>query len=125
MQQTLSASSSVIRVLVIANSVVMQAGLEALLSNSPELDIVDSATRASALTPQRLTRQTLIQQMERSQPDVVLWEWDDAESELLSLLLPSDASDVSDVLVADGIQPNGTQQRYQQWSRTADRRGDG
>jgi two-component system, NarL family, response regulator YdfI len=82
MQQNSSASGSVIRVLVIASSVVMQAGLEALLATSPELDIVGSVTR-----PNALTQQTLIQQMERSQPDVVLWEWDDAENGTLPVLL--------------------------------------
>jgi two-component system, NarL family, response regulator YdfI len=82
MQQNSSTSGSVIRVLVIASSVVMQAGLEALLVTSPEIDIVGSVTR-----PNALTQQTLIQQMERSQPDVVLWEWDDAENGTLPVLL--------------------------------------
>ena len=84
-----------IRVLVIASSVVMQAGLEALLATSPEIDIVGSATLPNMVTQPPLTQQTLIQQMERSQPDVVLWEWDDAE-EALPVFLISDVTDVED-----------------------------
>ena len=87
MQQNLSASGSVIRVLVIASSVVMQAGLEALLATSPDIDIVGSAARTDALTQKNLT-----QQMERSQPDVVLWEWNDSENGTLPILLTTIAN---------------------------------
>ena len=103
MQQNPSASSSVIRVLVIANSVVMQAGLEALLANSADIDIVGSATRSNTLTQPTPTQQALMQQIERSQPDVVLWEWDDAENEALPVLIASGMTEAPD---ADGI--NGT-----------------
>ena len=106
MQQNSSTSGSVIRVLVVASSVVMQAGLEALLANSPDIDIVGSATRPNTLTQQTLTQQTLIQQVERSQPDVVLWEWDDAE-EALPALLTSDASGVLSSEVQDADDMNG------------------
>ena len=103
MQQNPSASSSVIRVLVIANSVVMQAGLEALLANSADIDIVGSATRSNTLTQPIPTQQALMQQIERSQPEVVLWEWDDAENEALPVLIASGMTEAPD---ADGI--NGT-----------------
>jgi two-component system, NarL family, response regulator YdfI len=59
----------VIRVLIVASSIVMQAGLAALLSDSPALTVVGAAT---ALMPDHLT--TL-------QPDVVLLEWDSPEEE--------------------------------------------
>ena len=58
-----------IRVLIVASSIVMQAGLAALLSASPALTVVGTAT---ALLPEHLT--TL-------QPDVVLLEWDSPEEE--------------------------------------------
>ena len=80
MQQDRSTAGSMIRVLVAAGSVVMQAGLEALLASSPEIDIVSNST----------TAETLAQQMARLQPDVVLWEWDDAETEGIPAILITD-----------------------------------
>ena len=70
-----------IRVLIVASSIVMQAGLAALLSASPLLTVVGTAT---ALLPEHLT--TL-------QPDVVLLEWDAPEEEgAIALPLATDRS---------------------------------
>ncbi|MBW4690281.1 MAG: response regulator transcription factor [Lyngbya sp. HA4199-MV5] len=94
MQQNLSTAGSLIRVLVAASSVVMQAGLEVLLSSSPDLDLVSRAS----------TTETLTQQIARSQPDVVLWEWNDAADSIPAVLItdPGDGSDV-DTMGGDGL----------------------
>lgn len=76
MEQRLGSESSLIRVLIAAGSVIMQAGLEALLASSPVLEIVG---RASGSQP-------LVQQVEHLQPDVLLWEGSNWELELLSPL---------------------------------------
>ncbi|XGV98139.1 MAG: LuxR C-terminal-related transcriptional regulator [Leptolyngbya sp. BL-A-14] len=86
MQQDRSTAGSMIRVLVAAGSVVMQAGLEALLSSSPEIDIVSSPTATETLT----------QQIARSQPDVVLWEWNDTETDDIPAILITDPVEGSD-----------------------------
>ncbi|MBW4473117.1 MAG: response regulator transcription factor [Stenomitos rutilans HA7619-LM2] len=80
MQQNLSTTGSMIRVLVAASSVVMQAGLEALLSSSSDIDLVSRPT----------TTETLTQQIARSQPDVVLWEWNDAETDGIPAVIITD-----------------------------------
>ena len=77
MQQTLSDTSSLIRVLIVAQSVVMQAGLAALINTSPTMEVIGQATIAA-----------LAAQIEHLQPDVVLMEWDATEAEFPPLLSP-------------------------------------
>ncbi|UBF25039.1 response regulator transcription factor [Kovacikia minuta CCNUW1] len=79
MQQRLGSESSLIRVLILARSVVMRAGLEALISSSSELEVVGSFAVAESLA----------QQMEQLQPDVVLLEWEAASDRTLPLLNPN------------------------------------
>jgi two-component system, NarL family, response regulator YdfI len=75
----------VIRVLIVASSIVMQAGLAALLSDSPALTVVGTAT---LLLPEQL--KTL-------RPDVVLLEWDLPEDEG-AIALSSETERLSDEL---------------------------
>lgn len=84
-----------IRVLVAAGSVVVQAGLEAVLATSSELTIVGSS---SGIT-------TLAQQVEVLQPDVVLLELE-LEDEPLSALVALDSRslDIAIVVLADELQ---------------------
>lgn len=79
MQQISANESSLIRVLVAANSIVVQTGLAALLSASPVLEVVGTCSLA-----------TLPEWVEQRTPDVVLLEWDAAEDDrvLLSPTLP-------------------------------------
>ncbi|MBD2018830.1 response regulator transcription factor [Leptolyngbya sp. FACHB-36] len=64
-----------IRVLVGATTIVMRAGLEALIASSPTLEVVGSVNPRS-----------LAQTLESLQPDVVLLEWDEPDEDLLALL---------------------------------------
>ncbi|MGA7937785.1 MAG: response regulator transcription factor [Kovacikia sp.] len=77
MQQRLGSEDSLIRVLILARSVVMRAGLEALISISSDLEVVGSYADS----------ETLAQQIEQLQPDVVLLEWKDGDSDRLMPLL--------------------------------------
>jgi len=61
----------VIRVLVVANSVVMRAGLEALITTNSNLVVVGSFSSSDSL----------VQQVMQLQPDVLLWEWDESEND--------------------------------------------
>jgi DNA-binding NarL/FixJ family response regulator len=81
MEQNNSSGSSIIRVLVAADSLIVRAGLEALITTSPVLRVVGSANL-----------ETLTQQVEQLQPDVVLLEWEDTEESALPLL-PGSSSD--------------------------------
>jgi len=97
----------VIQVLVAAGSVVVQAGLEAVLATSPELTVVGSL---SGIT-------TLAQQVEVLQPDVVLLELE-LQDEPVSTLLPLDSSPLGNtalVILADDLQ--------QEWAIEALRSG--
>jgi two-component system, NarL family, response regulator YdfI len=86
----------VIRVLVVASSVVMQAGLAALLSSSSALSVVGTA---ASLTTEQLT--TL-------HPDIVLLEWDLTDEEG-AIALPlaenslAEASQVGFVLLLEEV----------------------
>lgn len=71
--------TAMIRVLVVARSIVMRAGLEALITTEPTFLVVGSAANS----------ETLIQQIEALQPDVVLLEWTSQEDELPAILLTS------------------------------------
>ncbi len=82
MQQRLGSTGSLVRVLVSANSVVVLAGLEALIATSPVLQVVGSVTNKT----------TLLQEIEQQQPDVVLLELADRDHEL-PILLPSSEMD--------------------------------
>ncbi len=79
MQQRLESESSIIRVVIIANSIVMRAGLEALIMTNPDLEVVGSYADLKAVVPQ----------MEHLQPDVVLLELNDLGNDSLSPLLNS------------------------------------
>jgi len=79
MQQRLGSESSIIRVAIIANSVVMRAGLEALITTNPDLEVVGSYANLKAV----------VQQIEQLQPDVVLLELNDLGNNSLFPLLNS------------------------------------
>jgi NarL family two-component system response regulator YdfI len=79
MQQRLGSESRLIRVLIIARSVVMRAGLEALITTNSELEVVGSFTNTELLA----------QQIEQLQPDVVLLEWSDSDTDRFTPLLNS------------------------------------
>lgn len=70
---------AMIRVLVVARSIVVRAGLEALLTTEPTFLVVGSAANS----------ETLLRQVETLQPDVVLWEWTSQEDEVPAILLTS------------------------------------
>jgi two-component system, NarL family, response regulator YdfI len=65
----------VTRVLIVARSVVMQVGLEAVVATSPSLEVVGSLTEIEALP----------QAIEQLQPDVVLLDWELQDEELPNL----------------------------------------
>lgn len=82
-----------IRVLIVASSVVMQAGLAALLAARETLTLVDTAT------------QPAMEAIEAQQPDVVLLVLDRLEEELMALFSELDEDPVPPavvVLVEDG-----------------------
>lgn len=78
-----------IRVLVVASSVVMQAGLAALVSASPGLMVVGTTT---TLNPEQLTA---------LHPDIVLLEWDLAEEVPLAEDSLAEAAQVGVVLLVE------------------------
>jgi two-component system, NarL family, response regulator YdfI len=75
MEPSIQLDNSQIRVLVRAHSVVMQAGLESLLAAYPVLEVV-----------RNFRPLPLPQQVEQTQPDVVVLEWDESDVEALALL---------------------------------------
>lgn len=77
MGQNFQFEDSLIRVLVIAHSVVMQAGLEALLASDPKLEVVGSLADTRYLQSQ----------VEQLQPDVVLLEWEESDLDWLGTLV--------------------------------------
>jgi len=81
----------VIRVLVIAASDVVRAGLESMLSAAPSISVVASATKFEAIS----------QQIEALQPDVVLVESPADEAPSVLLDLSSRMSNLAVVLLAD------------------------
>lgn len=76
MGQNVQLENSLIRVLVVAHSVVMQAGLEALLATDPTLEVVGSLADIRHLQSQ----------VEHLQPDVVLLEWQESDLEWIVAL---------------------------------------
>ena len=85
------------RILVAAASVVVQAGLEALLTANPELTVVGSSSQVA----------TLAQQIENLQPDVVLLEWTVQDDEPLTeklLALNNGTHEAAIVVLADDPQ---------------------
>jgi DNA-binding NarL/FixJ family response regulator len=78
----------VIRVLVVAHSIVIRAGLEALITTEPSLTIVGSTAHSDSLA----------QQIEQLQPEVVLLEWTAQDDELLLTLTSADTG-LSPVIV--------------------------
>jgi two-component system, NarL family, response regulator YdfI len=87
----------VIQVLIAASSVVMRAGLEALLSNSPSLNVVGSLADST----------TLPEQIETLQPDVVLMELAAQEDEPASLAtIDLNLHTPAIVLLVDELQAN-------------------
>ncbi|MFB2838996.1 DNA-binding response regulator [Floridanema evergladense] len=71
MQQSFFGGGGVIRVLVVANSVVMRAGLEALITANSNLVVVGSVSSSDSW----------VQQVMQLQPDVLLWEWEESEND--------------------------------------------
>ncbi len=86
MQQRLPSTGRITRVLVGASSVVTQAGLAALLATSAEIEVVGSAIGMAPLG----------QQAEQLQPDVVLLEWNEAESDTIATLLMAESTEPID-----------------------------
>ncbi len=83
MEQRFRDESSLIRVLIVARSVVMQAGLEALIVTHAGLEVVGSATSAKGLG----------ERLEQLRPDVLLLDWEESEAEqIFSLISPDLAS---------------------------------
>jgi DNA-binding NarL/FixJ family response regulator len=91
MEQRFADESSLIRVVVIANSVITRAGLEALLATSPMLELVGNTASTEILG----------QYSEPLQPDVVLMEWGDPENDPLPALLTPDSDVPAIVLLMD------------------------
>lgn len=76
MGQDFQLENSLIRVLVVAHSVVMQAGLVALLATDSSLEVVGSLADVRRLPSQ----------VEQLQPDVVLLEWEESDLEWIGAL---------------------------------------
>lgn len=94
MGQEFSDASRLIRVAVVASSAIARAGLEKLLADFSDLEVVGSATKV----------ETLSEQLSLLQPDVVLFEW--ADSEMNSLpAIPSLPEPPAFVLLMDEWQP--------------------
>ncbi|WP_199315403.1 MULTISPECIES: response regulator transcription factor [Oscillatoriales] len=68
MEQRLLSTSGITRVLLVANSTIMRAGLSALMANNSSLEVVGSVTNGEMLLKN-----------EQLQPDVVLLVWDGEE----------------------------------------------
>lgn len=87
----------VIRVLVVAHSIVMRAGLETLITTEPTLAVVGSIAYSASLA----------QQIEQLQPDVVLLEWMASDEEPLPTPIAADWQAPALVLLMDEI-PSST-----------------
>lgn len=87
MQQELGSDSRLIQVLVVASSLVMQAGLEALIATSPVLEVIGKATDLAILDT-----------LQPELPDVVLWHWPLLQSDRL----PSLDASFRNPLLSDG-----------------------
>lgn len=94
MGQEFSDASRLIRVAVVASSAIARAGLEKLLADYSDLEVVGSAARV----------ETLSQQLSLLQPDVVLLEWTDSEVNSLPAI-PSLPEPPAFVLLMDEWQP--------------------
>ncbi|MGV0026008.1 response regulator transcription factor [Phormidesmis priestleyi] len=81
-----------IGVLVVARSVVMRAGLEALIATDSALEIVGSTAYFD-----------LSSQIEQQRPDVVLWEWSAQEEESFPILLTANGFQPAIVLLIDDL----------------------
>lgn len=88
MQQNSASEGSLIRVLVAANSIVVQTGLAALLATSPVLNVVGTSSLSA-----------LPKWVEQLQPDAVLLEWDASDDD--RMLLPPALSPAIVMLVDD------------------------
>lgn len=93
MGQNFPLENSLIRVLVVAHSMVMQAGLEALLANDSSLEVVGSLADIRRLHSQ----------VEQLQPDVVLLEWEEADLEWIVALTGETAGEEIPAETGPGI----------------------
>ncbi len=94
MEQGLASESSLIRVLVLASSVVMQAGLEAVISGNPTLEVVGRPAGAATLLSEPL-----------SQPDVILVQWPELHPDRLPLPEETATDPPALLLLVDDWQP--------------------
>jgi DNA-binding NarL/FixJ family response regulator len=85
-----------------ARSVVMRAGLEALITTSSELEVVGSFT----------STESLLQQIEQLQPDVVLLEWSDSETDRFTPLLNANLERDTIISPIDSLPENGVSSAF-------------
>jgi DNA-binding NarL/FixJ family response regulator len=94
MQSGFRNPGSLIRVLIVADSTVMRAGLEALLADSPDLEVLSGSARGE------ITGQLIAQ----LQPEVVLLEGADGDQDLVLTATPDAEIPAIVVLLDDGQQ---------------------
>ena len=84
-----------ISVLVHSSNLIMQAGLESIISTNPALEVVGSAT----------AKLTLRERIEETQPDVILLEWE-GDQAMLVLSLVSELTTPAVVVLTDNFEQN-------------------